>query len=141
MARCQGSRVALLEAVSGDPYALPGVGESHNWTIPADRFRIEHIIGKTLLALERDAEGKLRLARAPPPGNEIIRSKAPVYGFVSKACEIRMYGPLAPIADECGCVFVQFGWTPLREDSMETACADLIHIPTPPSEEDRFDDE
>ena len=139
MALWQGSRVALLEAVSGDPYALPGFGESHNWTIPADRFLIEDIIGKELHALEKsDAEGTFRLARTPHDDNEIIRSAAPVCGIVSKDGEVRMYGPLAPLADENGNVFVMFGCTRLREPAQETACADLGGIRTPPSDEDRF---
>ena len=139
MALRQGSRVALVNVTNGERYALPGVGEAYNWTIPVDHFQIEDIVGKELHALEKsDAEGTFRLARTPHPANEIIRSAAPVCGIVSKDGKVRMYGPIAPLADENGNVFVIFGFTRLRETVEETACADLGGIRTPPSDEDRF---
>ena len=139
MALWQRSRVALVNATDGERYALPGVGEADNWTIPASCFTVQEIIGKELHALEKsDAEGAFRLARTPHPANEIIRSAAPVCGILSKDREVRMYGPIAPLADENGNVFVMFGCTRLRETVQETACADLGGIRTPPSDEDRF---
>ena len=136
---CQRLRVALVNYANGERYALPGVGEADNWTIPADRFAIEEITGKELHALEKSyAEGTFRLARTPHDDNEIIRSAAPVCGIVSKDGKVRMYGPIAPLADENGNVFVMFGCTRLRETVQETAFADLGGIRTPPSDEDRF---
>ena len=137
MALWQRSRVALVNAANGERYALPGVGEV---TIPADHLKIEDIIGKELHALEKsDAEGTFRLARTPHPANEIIRTAAPVCGFVNKDGKVRTCGPIAPLADENGNVFVIFSFTPLRETVEKTACADLGGIRTPPSDEDCSD--
>ena len=46
MAVWQGSRVALINLTTGERYALPGVGEGHNYTIPTERFQIDDITGK-----------------------------------------------------------------------------------------------
>ena len=136
---CPRLRVALVNYANGERYALPGVGEADNWTIPASCFTVQEIIGKELHALEKsDAEGTFRLARTPHPANEIVRTAAPVCGFVNKDGEVRTCGPIAPLADENGNVFVIFGFTRLRETVEETACADLGGIRTPPSDEDRF---
>ena len=138
MALWQGSRVALVNFTNGERYALPGVGEAYNYTIPVDHFRIEHLVGKELHALEKsDTEGTFRLSRTPHPANEIIRSAAPVCGIVRKG-ELRLYGALEAVADENRNVFVVFGYTRLCERVEETACAELGGIRTPPSDEDRF---
>ena len=106
---CPRLRVALVNYANGERYALPGVGEADNWTIPASCFTVQEIIGKELHALEKsDAEGTFRLARTPHPANEIIRTAAPVCAFVSKDGRVRMCGPIAPLADENGNAFVIF---------------------------------
>ena len=92
---------------------MPGVGESHNYTVPTERWRIDDLIGKELHLLEQsDTEGTFRLSRTPHPANEITRSAAPVCGIVSNG-EVRTCGSLSSVANENGNVFVVFGHTRL----------------------------
>ena len=129
-----GSRVGLFHALTADRYALPGVGEADNWTVPTGAFNVEDLIGKYLVKLERaDEPGKYKLARTPAPDNQLLLSPLPVAGAISKDARIRCYGPLRPLSNEDGDVALMFGATPMRETFEDKACGNVDDVVTPRS--------
>ena len=130
-----GSRVGLVGALTGERYALPGVGEADNWSIPTGVFHVEDLIGKYLVKLEgADEPGRYRFARTPAPDNQLILSALPVGGAITKDAKVRCYGPLGPLSNEHGDVALMFGATPMRESVEEdTACGNLDNVMTPRS--------
>ena len=135
-------RVALVHALTADRYALPGVGEADNWTVPTGAFNLEDLIGKYLVKLEpADEPGKYKLARTPAPENQLLLSPLPVAGAISKDARIRCYGPLRPLSNEDGDVALMFGATPMRETFEDKACGNVDDVVTPrssDSEDGRF---
>ena len=128
-------RVALVGAVNGRRYSLPGVGEADNWTIPVAAFEVKDVIGRRLILLhEPDARGVLCLARGSAPGYEFVLSPGCVTAILSQDGEVRTCGLLAPLADERFEIRVLFGDRPLQEPSAPRPCADLEAVLTPRSD-------
>ena len=104
-------RVTLICSASGQRYALPGVGEHHNYTVPTQRYNIQDIIGKELYLLESSSKrGVFRLSCSSPRSKEIVRSALPVSG-IAGAGGVHVHGSLAAVANEQGQVCVVFGTT------------------------------
>ena len=135
-------RVGLVHALTADRYALPGVGEADNWTVPTGAFNVEDLIGKYLVKLERaDEPGKYKLARTPAPDNHLLLSPQPVAGAMSKDARVRCYGPLGHLSNENGDVALMFGAAPMRETFEDKACGNVDDVVTPrssDSEDGRF---
>ena len=124
------SRVALVCSTSGQCYALPGVGEQHNYTIPTQIYNIQDIIGKELYLLEQaDAQGVFRLSCKSPRSNEIVRSALPVSG-IAGAGGVQVYGSLNAVANEKGQVSVVFGETSERSTHDISNCNEGSKIDT-----------
>ena len=64
---------------------------------------------------------------------ELVRSPRPVSAFRGKDNAMYMYGSLANIADDEGRVFVFFDDVSPPAPFKEIPCANVEHVPTPPS--------
>ena len=123
--------VSLWGARHGDRWCLPGVGGAPGFLVPVHKFRAEQIVNRRyLLKLTWTKHG---LAFLEDGTQELVRSPRPVSAFRGKDNTMYMHGSLANIADDEGRVFVFFDDVSPPAPFQEIPCADLDHVPTPPS--------
>ena len=112
-------------------YCYAGVGGVDNdWSIPIHAFKMQDLIGKRLVMLERrfGIEG-YQIARDSK--GVVIESEAPVSGFVARNGDARCYGELMEVADDYQMVHVTFNMTPVKEKWENVAKANLDEVKTP----------
>ena len=107
----------------------------NDWSIPCARFGIHDVVGNYLVKLDKDKTGQLIPVR-DGEGN-MLRSEAPVSGFLDPEGKVRTYGTLQSIAHEDNFIYVLFGTTALKEEIVEKELMDLDGVKTPESCSDR----
>ena len=160
----QSHKAKLRGAVAGNWFAWSGVCTAANgWSIPADKFRVENVVGQYLVKLEdcpgRDCN-KLKVQRfcnhcqrpeqsqqcmcdkAPRPVKceacgQIMQptlSEAPVNALLHPNGEVRICGPLKDLVNDQGNVLAKFGTEKQSEQAEEKACYEgEIRTPRTPS--------
>ena len=151
-------RITLEGAVAGTRFAWAGIGTATNgWSIPADKFEVGDILKQYLVKLEpcggRDCSGMkpqrfcyqcqlpeqsghCTCATAPlcvkcRQRMQALVSEAPVNALLDANGEVRICGPLAPLADGSGKVLVQFGFEKVVEQASPKSPCNLDDVTTP----------
>ena len=102
-------RFRLVNALTGDYYALPNVGSNQNWTVLlTDCPEIRKLRGMYLWQLEKAPDGnshKLQPSRSE--SGSYVFSEAPVHAVLDSCGKPSHHGPLIP--DTFGCIRCVFG--------------------------------